>query len=203
MNASNTSLNPANPGFYVNPVRFIGSNTSSNLGNALSYNSNTFEIFNTDTLMISSLFVNFGVLSNGTFLSSDSNIKENICSADLDICYSNIKQLPLRRFNYIPSYATSRFDQTQLGFIAQEAYSLYPKSICSSFDEELSSDVLHLNFDQIFLSHYGATQKLISTVEQQNSTIEGQGSQLITLTTAYSTLITQFSTFLGQQSPVT
>jgi hypothetical protein len=186
---------------HINPVTFSGSNTISTT-NVMAYNQITSNIYCTDSIIISSVFTSFGVFSNGTYLTSDSNIKENISSADLLISYSNIKQLPLRRFTYIPSYSSSKVDKTQLGFIAQEVYNLYPKSIYSTFDQ-----VLHLNFDQIFLSHYGATQQLISTVEQQEfsllqqeSTIQGQDSEVLSLTNSYSTLISQFNTFLLDRS---
>ena len=198
MNANSFPLDATASGFYVNPIRFIGSNTGFSTTNVMAYNATTSEVYYTDSIVVSSLYTSYGVFSNGTYLTSDSNVKENISSADLSICYSNVKQLPLRRFNYIPSYANSKVDKTQLGFIAQEVYKLYPRSIYSTFNEDLSSNILNLNFDQIFLSHYGATQQLITTVEQQESTIQGQGSQLLNLTNAYSTLISEMRNFLSQ-----
>ena len=112
-----------------------------------------------------------GVQSNGNFLTSDSNIKENIESADLSICYSNINTLDLKRFNYISSYAESKYDKKQIGFIAQDVEKIFPNSILNLYNEELSTTVKHLNYDQIFLSHYGATKYLISIVEQQSTLI--------------------------------
>jgi hypothetical protein len=204
LNASGSALNNTTTGFFVNPLRFLASNTGlSTATTAVAYNTATSEIFCSDSLTISTLSVKFGVLSNGVFLTSDSNTKENISSANLEICYSNVKSLPLRRFTYIPSYAESKIDQTQLGFIAQEVYNMFPKSIYSTFDESLSTNILNLNYDQIFISHFGATQLLTSSVEgystavcsmksiktEQQSTLQGQGTQLQTLFSSFQSLL--------------
>ena len=198
-----------NPAFYVNPVRYADLGT-----NVVSYDSTSFEMFYTSNVTIDSLNAISGVLSNGTYLTSDSNLKENICSADLNLCYNTLKQLPLRRFNYISSFAKSKHDRGQIGFIAQEVYPIFPKSIYSTFSHVTSTNILNLNYDQIFMSHFGATQLLISTVEsvaentqaqestlkflqesqtQQESTLQGQNLEIITLISSYQSLITQVS----------
>jgi hypothetical protein len=217
LNATPSSLNVTNAGFYVNPIRYRGLGAPGGGGNlfstqnAVSFNTNTSEIFYTDTLVLSTVYTQYGVAVNGTFLTSDSNVKQDISPADLTLCYSNVKQLPLRRFTYIPSYAASKIDQTQIGFIAQEVYSTFPKSIFSTFDESMNSNIMHLNFDQIFLSHYGATQLLISTVEnqqttyadlqaqtgQQESTLQSYNNQFMTLLSSYETLLSKLSTFMS------
>ena len=211
-NARGSELNTTTPGFFVNTMRnFTGILQGSNI---LSYSASTSELFYSDAITISTLFVDIGVLYNGNFLTSDSNVKQNISSADLTLCYSNMKQLPLRRFTYIPSYAASKIDQTQIGFIAQEVYSTFPKSIFSTFDQDLSTSIMNLNFDQVFLSHYGATQLLMSSVEGyqnsisslqtielcQQSTLEGQTSLLLTLANSYGSLISKVSSFVGLSS---
>ena len=119
-----------------------------------------------------------GVLSNGTFLTSDSNVKENISSADLSICYSNTKNLPLHRFNFISTLAESKIDKGQIGFIAQEVSTIFPKSLIQMYEESVSSSVYQMNYDQIFLSHYGATQLLMSTVEGQQAQINEMSNLL-------------------------
>jgi hypothetical protein len=199
--------------FYVNPVRGVP------LGNnVLSYNSATSEIFYTSTVTIRLLNATVGVQCNGTYLNSDSNLKENISSANLALCYETIKNLPLHRFNYISSLSNTKHDMSQIGFIAQEVYRIFPKSIYSTFSEAISTEVLNLNYDQIFMSHYGATQLLISTVEsvtestysqestlkslqelqsQQESTVQGQNLEILTLVSSYQSLITQVSSFMN------
>ena len=214
INASGTTLDATVSGFFVKPVRFLqyyNTATPSNAGNVISYNSNTSEVFYSDYLIISSVYTQFGVFSNGSYLASDSNVKQDIIPADLQICYDNLKELPLRRFTYIPSYASAKIDQTQLGFVAQEVYPMFPKSIYSTFDESISTNIMNLNFDQIFMSHYGATQLLISTVEQQQSTfqslqlqtqeqestIQSYNAQILTLFSSYETLVSRFSSFIS------
>jgi hypothetical protein len=139
------------------------------------------------------------ILSNNTPLtSSDSNIKENIVNADLSMCYNNVKTLPLRRFNYISSIADSKVDKTQIGFIAQELQNHFPRSVIPI------DDIYHVNYDQAFLSHFGTTQFLISTVdgralenEQLFSTTQGKSVQIQTLRDSYETLVSQVSTLMG------
>ena len=123
-----------------------------------------------------------GVLSNAIFLTSDSNVKENIQPADLGLCYSNVRALPLRRFTYISSVSDAKLDKTQIGFIAQEAAQAFPKSVLKGYEESFGSTIMHLNYDQIFMSHYGATQLLMSTVDAQTariSTLEGSMAGLM------------------------
>ena len=64
---------------------------------------------------------------------SDSRLKENIITASLDTCYNVIKNLPLKRFNYLESYSRNPIgDQNQLGWIAQDVSGSLPKAIQSS-----------------------------------------------------------------------
>jgi len=139
--------------------------------NVVSFNKTTSQFYYSDTISISTVNAKIGVLSNGTYLTSDRNVKEKISSADLSICYNNVKELPLRHFKYISSYAEGKIDQTQIGFVAQEVSNFFPKSLISIYDNTLSTSVYHMNFDQIFLSHYGATQLLMSTAEGQQKQI--------------------------------
>jgi len=65
-------------------------------------------------------------------VTSDERVKENIIAADIDICYENVKNLPLKRFNYVDNYSENPIDdRTQLGWIAQDVSSVLPKAISS------------------------------------------------------------------------
>jgi hypothetical protein len=114
-----------------------------------------------------------GVFSNGVGLTSDRRIKELITDADLDICYNNVKGLPLRRYQYISSFRATKYDGSQIGFIADEVSTLFPKSVMEmeTYIDPHFSSIQHLNYDQIFLSHYGATKKLMGIVETQSTQI--------------------------------
>ena len=132
-----------------------------------------------------------GVFSNGVGLTSDRRIKELITDADLDICYNNVKGLPLRRYQYISSFRATKYDGTQIGFIADEVSTLFPKSVMEmeTYIDPHFSSIQHLNYDQIFLAHYGATKKLIGVVERQTTQLVEQSTQIAQLLTDNSTLI--------------
>jgi hypothetical protein len=64
---------------------------------------------------------------------SDSRLKENITTASLDTCYNVVKNLPLKRFNYIENYSKYPIgDYNQLGWIAQDVSGSLPKAVQSS-----------------------------------------------------------------------
>jgi len=133
-----------------------------------------------------------GVFSNGVGLTSDRRIKELITDADLDICYNNVKELPLRRYQYISSFRATKYDGTQIGFIADEVSTLFPKSVMEmeTYIDPHFSSIQHLNYDQIFLAHYGATKKLIGMVERQTAQLVEQSTQIAQLLADNSTITT-------------
>lgn len=123
---------------------------------------------------------------------SDARIKQNITLADIDVCYSNVKQLPLRRYEFISSFyeQNQKFDNRRIGFIAQEVSTLFPKAI-TSVSSMGYDDLLTFNFDQINYSMYGALQKVIGENEAMQSTILGQALRIQTLSgTSFSILST-------------
>jgi hypothetical protein len=126
----------------------------------------------------STILAQAGVLSNGVYLTSDSNVKENIVIANYNLCYSNVKDLELKRFRFISSYAVTKQDQTQLGFLAQEVQQVFPKSVIELPGLNYGPPTLHLNTDQIFMTQYGATRYLMDVVETQNATISTLLSQV-------------------------
>jgi hypothetical protein len=128
--------------------------------------------------------------------------KEFIEAADLNICYSNVKTLPLRRYQYISSFANTKNDIAQIGFIADELSTIFPKSVME-FDTNVDPNFSTLNFinyDQIFMAHYGATQQLMSVVEQQSTqiaTLLAQNSTLTQMCSYIPQLLNTVSTLTG------
>jgi hypothetical protein len=113
---------------------------------------------------------------------SDQRVKSNIEEANYEICYNDIKNIPLHRFTYISSFFDTFAvnDKNVLGFIAQEVSTIQPKSV--TINPILGiDDSMWLNTDQINMSLYGAVKKLIIDKEAAESTIIGQGIQLLTL----------------------
>jgi hypothetical protein len=102
---------------------------------------------------------------------SDQRVKENIVTADLDICYENVKQLPLRRFTYNSTFLEEANvqDKYVLGFIAQEVSTILPKAV-QSLEGYGFSDLMTLNIDQVTMSLYGAVKRTIADKEALQST---------------------------------
>jgi len=113
-------------------------------------------------------------------VTSDRRIKTNIEFANLDICYSSIQALTLRRYEYDSNVFPNREDKHVIGLIAQEVQPIFPKAVTqtSSFG---FSDLLGIDYDQLYMANLGATKKLIDVIEQQGSTIQGMQQQLSTL----------------------
>jgi photosystem II stability/assembly factor-like uncharacterized protein len=113
-------------------------------------------------------------------VTSDRRIKTNIEFANLDICYSSIQALTLRRYEYDSNVFPNREDKHVIGLVAQEVQPIFPKAVTqtSSFG---FSDLLGIDYDQLYMGNLGATKKLMELVEQQGSTIQGIQQQLSTL----------------------
>jgi len=113
-------------------------------------------------------------------VTSDRRIKTNIEFANLDICYSSIQALTLRRYEYDSNVFPNREDKHVIGLVAQEVQPIFPKAVTqtSSFG---FSDLLGIDYDQLYMANLGATKKLMDVIEQQGSTIQGIQQQLSTL----------------------
>jgi hypothetical protein len=111
--------------------------------------------------------------TNTWTVSSDERVKKNIVPADTNICYSTLRTIPLRYFEWDPEYygPTVTPDRHSLGFIAQEIKPLFPKAVDIIPEYQNLSSFHTLNVDQIYKAHVGATQQLMAVVEAQQSTI--------------------------------
>ena len=113
-------------------------------------------------------------------VTSDRRIKTNIEFANLDICYSSIQALTLRRYEYDSNVFPNREDKHVIGLIAQEVQPIFPKAVTQTSSLGFS-DLLGIDYDQLYMGNLGATKKLMEVVEQQGSTIQGIQQQLSTL----------------------
>jgi hypothetical protein len=96
-------------------------------------------------------------------VTSDHRIKENIKKANLNICYNNVKNINLYRFNYINGFNKgTQHDKTQLGFIAQQVNQHFPKSVFRSKtrieDKREIPDLANVSTDQINFTLFGAVK---------------------------------------------
>jgi hypothetical protein len=110
-------------------------------------------------------------------ISSDKRIKEEIETADYDICFNNVKNIELRRFKYSPLWKDRKFnDNIQLGFIAQEVEQFYPKSINITKEEltdgTIIEDCRSVDLNQMNFTLYGAVKKIMKIVDAQNERIQ-------------------------------
>lgn len=139
---------------------------------------------------------------------SDVRVKKNIVDADISLCYSNIKQLGLKYFEWDSQYIdkTVTPDRHVLGFIAQEVKEKFPKAVKMAtrnqfcvhqydesgnilydenghelFEYKYIDNFYYLDVDQIMKTHIGATQQLMSIVDAQDAriaTLEAQNASL-------------------------
>ena len=129
-----------------------------------------------------------GAISNPTGTASwntgsDRRIKENIERASYDKCYDNINRVELNRFNYIDGFNTLNKDKMQLGFIAQEVYDVFPKSISQGYYSDTLNipDLLSIDVSQINYSLYGAVKKLIEINNEKDRRLKSLKYQVETL----------------------
>jgi hypothetical protein len=94
-------------------------------------------------------------------IGSDQRIKTDIQTADIDRCYSIIKNLDLKYYAYTQEFmdTTSNVDRHRLGWIAQEVEAVFPKAVTVS-DQYGLTDFKSLNTDQIYAAMYGSVKKL-------------------------------------------
>jgi hypothetical protein len=140
--------------------------------------------------------------TNTWTISSDQRIKHNIVEADLDICYSTLRNIPLRYFEWdacmFPPSVTN--DRHSLGFIAQEVKPYFPKSVeIMSIDNlyiSTSSNIISsitdfhtLNVDQIYKANIGAVQRLMRNVEDLTSTVSNLQALVISQQSTINSLV--------------
>jgi hypothetical protein len=107
---------------------------------------------------------------------SDQRIKENIKKSNLQICYDNVKNINLYRYNYINGFNDKIKDKTQLGFIAQQVKQHFPKSVSREKirieDKREIPDLANIDVAQVNYSLFGAVKQLIKIVEKQSKRIK-------------------------------
>jgi hypothetical protein len=116
-------------------------------------------------------------------IASDHRIKENIKKTNLKICYDNVKNINLYRFNYIKGFKEgTQHDKTQLGFISQQVQQHYPKSVSRDKirfeDKREVPDLSVINADQVNYTLFGAVKQLMRVVEKQSKRIKKLEEQL-------------------------
>ena len=95
---------------------------------------------------------------------SDSRIKTDIETANLQTCYDVVKSVDLKYFKWNFPEGIVPDDRHSLGFIAQEVKSVFPNAVSES-NSYGYEDFLSLNVDQIDKALFGAVKHLSAKVE--------------------------------------
>jgi hypothetical protein len=130
-----------------------------------------------------------GIMTAANYVISDKRVKTNIVEANLQTCWSTVKAIPLYHYKFIDEYY-AKFpvkDASILGFIAQDVETVFPHSV-TEVSTLGHSTLLQLDYTQLQMAHYGATQLLLSTVEAQAVQIAALTSTVQTLLLACSVL---------------
>jgi hypothetical protein len=113
---------------------------------------------------------------------SDIRAKDDIVLANKGICYSNVKNIPLKYFRWREDIYTDEQapDRHKLGWIAQDVETTFPKAV-DRINMHGFDDLRTLNIDQIIASMYGAVQ-FVQDIQEQQTANEQKQSKLSTLT---------------------
>ena len=100
---------------------------------------------------------------------SDPRLKKNIESANLRQCYDTIRDMPLRRYEFIDTYVSTFgiTDTRRLGILADEYERHFPKSI--TLQEGVVpgfSTIKTVDTQQLEMAHLGATKYLLDEIEE-------------------------------------
>jgi hypothetical protein len=104
--------------------------------------------------------------SGQLFSASDPALKDKIVDADLALCTSNIRQIPLKRYTFVEPYLSTFQvqDVHRLGVLTTDIEPVFPKSVQSMWLDCVNATVNTVDSAQIRMSHYGVTQHLIALV---------------------------------------
>jgi hypothetical protein len=118
---------------------------------------------------------NGGITENGSnswSTPSDLRIKINVVEASNELCFENIKNINLYKFNYLGQFS-NRKNKTQYGFIAQEVQNYYPKAVQEKViqvkDNVTIDNLLTVDVTQINYTLYGAVKHFVNEVDKIKS----------------------------------
>ncbi len=144
-----------------------------------SYSNNEFRLYAQDTWRMR-LDTSGGVYrstNSSTFnTTSDIRLKKDIISANINLCYENIKKLELVNYkwkdNDFQISVAKSLDKSLLGWIAQDVEKILPDAIIKTKNSGYD-DCHSLNLDLLYSNLFGCTQKIIKDKEiLENKIIE-------------------------------
>jgi len=109
-------------------------------------------------------------------ITSDERVKENIQSANLEMCLDNIKQLDLKYYKWKDEYITNSqsTDRHKLGWIAQDVEKIIPKAVKKSdmFTHKGLEECRMVDSDQIIANLYGAIKLLSKKLKEKELAVK-------------------------------
>ena len=107
-------------------------------------------------------------------VTSDERVKENIVLADLDLCYDNVKRIPLKHFMWKYEHFDEEtiYDRRKLGWIAQDVEKVFKKAVRTNPNHPTVPNCKSLDADQLYACMYGAIQKLQEMCETMQARID-------------------------------
>ncbi len=109
-------------------------------------------------------------------ITSDVRAKENIQSADLELCTDNIKKLDLKYYKWKDEFITKEqsADRHRLGWIAQDVEKVIPKAVKTSnmFNNIGVENAKMVDSDQIIANLYGAVKLLSKKLKEKEQALK-------------------------------
>ena len=102
----------------------------------------------------------------------DMRIKENVVEASNEVCFENVKNINLYKFNYAAKYSKIT-KRTQYGFVAQEVQKYYPKAVQEKEiqvkDNLTINNLLTVDVTQLNYTLYGAIKHYVNEIDKIKS----------------------------------
>jgi hypothetical protein len=103
---------------------------------------------------------------------SDRRIKENVVEASNEVCFENVKNINLYKFNYAEKYSKTT-KRTQFGFVAQEVQKYYPKAVQEKEiqvkDNLTINNLLTVDVTQLNYTLFGAIKHYVNEIDKIKS----------------------------------
>lgn len=101
-------------------------------------------------------------------IDADQRLMDTIDMADLEVCYSNVKNMPLRTFKWREDVYTEDdvAARHMIGWTADDVANIFPASVTVHEAHDIA-DCKSLDVSQIIATMHGAMQRIQRIVEQQ------------------------------------
>lgn len=154
-----------------NALLHIYNTSNDNNKDFIHVSSNTFIVSSYGNIGIGTSFPQYKLHCEGDFYAqgninvyhtSDLRVKENITMVDVHDCFSNIRNIPLRKWNW-----KTNSNLEEIGWIAQEVERSLPQAVIQKNAFGID-DFKMINYDYMLKNVYGAVQHLINQMDDHD-----------------------------------